>query len=433
MGESNMDEARALQQDVEVSGEFNGLSACLCELDTIISKIKSGEKKVSVRRERQLEENRNDLIARLTVLSADGSAGIVEAALAHFTKKIDQLRTWRTTEMDRIEREHNMLVQAAVRELHKSTLKGSSTNGNEDEDDEDDLPEAMQQTLGKLKNSYTPRGMRGSSIGGFTVAADFAKSPFPEASNLQAAESVEGGDEEDDGLRDSYDPWGGMDVTRIDSKGSQGDNANFADFPQWNAQAPDHLPSPRRLKKGGLGVEHIAPAARDAILIPGARIVQAMYRVAVWRPMLFDQAYEVQEGFEACDIERKGSLTKEQFFSFASRFGFIVTQTKLEELLCEHNVSEEIRLDSIQALLPAMVAEKTTREEVLAVFQVLDHNGDGVISSDDFRYLMGAVGDPSSLAEVDEATGTALVIATGGKGDGTSIDYAQFIDWLMSG
>merc|ERR1712072_1038735 len=144
-------------------------------------------------------------------------------------------------------------------------------------------------------------------------------------------------------------------------------------------------------------------------------------------------AATVREAFLFFDKEGKDYLTQEEFVKMVQSLGQTPTQDELKDLLEKNDCTEgEIKLDAITAMMPEITKTKKTRSEVIDAFKVFDNNSDGCITVDSFKQMMGQVGEKLGPKEIDEAVTKALEIAKGSSDGQDAIEYARYVDWMMS-
>jgi len=106
------------------------------------------------------------------------------------------------------------------------------------------------------------------------------------------------------------------------------------------------------------------------------------------------------------------------------------TQAKLEELLSTQ--SESLDLNAINGMLPAIREQRKSKQDVINAFKVFDNRSDGHITVDNFRTMMGSVGEKLSPSEVTAAVDKAYEIAPGELDDGVkAIKYEAYVEWMM--
>merc|ERR1712070_1016208 len=105
------------------------------------------------------------------------------------------------------------------------------------------------------------------------------------------------------------------------------------------------------------------------------------------------------------------------------------TQAKLGELLAGKT---DIDREGVKAMMPAIKAEKKNEQDVLNPFKVFDNRSDGHITVDNFRQMMGSVGEKLTPQEVTDAVAKAKEVADTTMDDGQeAIEYAKYVDWMM--
>merc|ERR1711912_108791 len=121
----------------------------------------------------------------------------------------------------------------------------------------------------------------------------------------------------------------------------------------------------------------------------------------------------VTEAFRFFDKGDKGHLSRDEFTQMVQSLGQTPTQARLKELLDENAPNDEVNRAAVDKMMPEIVKEKKTKEDVLNAFKVFDNRSDGHITVDNFRQMMGQVGEKLKPQEVDGAVSKALEVAKG--------------------
>jgi len=62
---------------------------------------------------------------------------------------------------------------------------------------------------------------------------------------------------------------------------------------------------------------------------------------------------------------------------------------------------------------------------------VFDNRSDGCITVENFKQMMGTVGEKLTAQEVSEALTKALEVAHSTSDGNEAIDYRAYVDWMM--
>merc|ERR1712159_218522 len=141
----------------------------------------------------------------------------------------------------------------------------------------------------------------------------------------------------------------------------------------------------------------------------------------------------IQEAVRFFDKDEDQNLTHEEFTKMVQSLGQTPTQARLKELLDENAPSGQVDMDACKKMMPAIAAEKKSRQQVIDAFKVFDNRSDGHITVDNFRNMMGQVGEKLSPQEVEEAVTKALEVAKGSSAgeSGDCIEYEKYVTWMM--
>jgi len=140
---------------------------------------------------------------------------------------------------------------------------------------------------------------------------------------------------------------------------------------------------------------------------------------------------EITEAFTFFDTEGNGVLEEEQFTKMVQSLGQTPTKEKLKELYGTHAKEGKIDKAACDAMMPEIEAEKKTKAQVLDAFKVFDNRGDGCITVDNFKQMLGQVGEPLSPPEVQEAVAKALEKAPKDSDGKEAIEYGVYVEWMM--
>jgi len=140
----------------------------------------------------------------------------------------------------------------------------------------------------------------------------------------------------------------------------------------------------------------------------------------------------IQEAFQFFDTDGDDILNKEQFTKMVQSLGQTPTQAKLEELMGTHAPDGQVNRDACDKMMPEIEKEKKSKKDVLDAFKVFDNRSDGKITLENFRQMMGNVGEKLTAPEVAEASQKAMEVAgTKTEEGGDAIDYNQYVTWMM--
>merc|ERR1711907_509393 len=142
-------------------------------------------------------------------------------------------------------------------------------------------------------------------------------------------------------------------------------------------------------------------------------------------------AAAVQEAFQFFDKDGDELLTKEEFTKMVQSLGQTPTKAKLSELLDQYAPNGTVNKDACDKMMPEIAKEKKSKQDVIDAFKVFDNRSDGHITVDNFRQMMGNVGEKLTAPEVQEAVAKALEVARGQTDGQEAIDYVAYVDWMM--
>merc|ERR1711934_86362 len=143
-------------------------------------------------------------------------------------------------------------------------------------------------------------------------------------------------------------------------------------------------------------------------------------------------AAAVKEAFMFFDQEGKESLDHATFVKMVQSLGQTPTQARLKELLEQYAPDDApVDMAAVEKMMPEIAKEKKSKEDVINAFKVFDNRGNGCISVENFRQMMGSVGEKLTAPEVNEAVTKALEIAKGEEDGIDAIDYHAYVDWMM--
>merc|ERR1711881_711885 len=141
----------------------------------------------------------------------------------------------------------------------------------------------------------------------------------------------------------------------------------------------------------------------------------------------------LQEAFRFFDKDEDQQLTHEEFTKMVQSLGQTPTQARLNELLQENAAGGTVDMEACKKMMPDIAKEKKTRQQVIDAFKVFDNRSDGHITVENFRNMMGQVGEKLKPQEVDEAVAKALEVAKGSSAgeSGDCIEYEKYVTWMM--
>merc|ERR1712216_213584 len=141
---------------------------------------------------------------------------------------------------------------------------------------------------------------------------------------------------------------------------------------------------------------------------------------------------QVTEAFQFFDADGDEMLTEDQFIKMVQSLGQTPTQAKLKELL-DSNKNAEGLVDrpACDKMMPEIQAQKKSRTDVIEAFKVFDNRGDGMITVENFKQMMGSVGEKLTATEVQEAVAKATEVAPGESDGQAAIEYEKYVEWMM--
>jgi len=138
----------------------------------------------------------------------------------------------------------------------------------------------------------------------------------------------------------------------------------------------------------------------------------------------------VDEAFRFFDQGEKGHLTHDEFIKMVQSLGETPTQEKLKELLGNLGKDQVERADC-DKMLPDIREQRKSKKDVIDAFKVFDNRSDGHITVDNYRTMMGSLGEKLPMSEVQLAIDKALEVAPGETDGQTAIVYETYVDWMM--
>ncbi|KAH9256506.1 hypothetical protein BASA81_005421 [Batrachochytrium salamandrivorans] len=142
-----------------------------------------------------------------------------------------------------------------------------------------------------------------------------------------------------------------------------------------------------------------------------------------------EQLHQYMAAFSHFDKDNNGSITIHELRLVVDELGHKLTDTELGAMMMEMDSNNNGSIDFSEFL--AMMAKRMllsdVEQEMLESFQVLDADGDGVLSLEELHSLLTTLGDKLSAQECAEILRLADT-----NGDGR-IDYKEFVKLLLGG
>lgn len=142
-----------------------------------------------------------------------------------------------------------------------------------------------------------------------------------------------------------------------------------------------------------------------------------------------EQLQQYLAAFSHFDKDGSGSITVHELRLVVDELGHRVTNNELGAMMMEMDSDGNGSIDFSEFL--AMMAKRMLlsdgEQEMLESFQVLDADGDGVLSLEELHSLLTTLGDKLSPRECEEILRLADT-----NGDGR-IDYKEFVKLLLGG
>ncbi|EZG55535.1 calmodulin [Gregarina niphandrodes] len=136
-----------------------------------------------------------------------------------------------------------------------------------------------------------------------------------------------------------------------------------------------------------------------------------------------------QEAFNLFDKDGDGTITAEELATVMRNLGQNPTESEVQDMMNEVDADGNGTIDFTEFLsvMARKVKDSDHKEELMAAFKVFDRDGDGVISSDELRGVMAALGETLTVEEVEEMMREASEGETGID----RIDYQGFVRMVM--
>ena len=138
---------------------------------------------------------------------------------------------------------------------------------------------------------------------------------------------------------------------------------------------------------------------------------------------IIEKNLEFKEAFNVFDKDCDGFITTDELATVMRSLGYNPTKEELDELikLYDKDESGTIDLNEFMDLMNNKLKEQQEEQELLETFQVFDKDADGLISAEDLRYVIKAVGEELEDDLIDQ------LIEQGELDQDGKINYHEFV------
>ena len=141
-----------------------------------------------------------------------------------------------------------------------------------------------------------------------------------------------------------------------------------------------------------------------------------------------EELAEFQEIFNLVDLDKGGTISKDELKQLMNTLGLKPTQEELNQMVDEIDAdgNGEIDFPEFLTMMLRKMNEGNPEKELMDVFMVFDKDGSGTISPDELRSAMRVIGEKLTDDEIEDAIKLA---DTSGDGE---VDYDEFIQFVLS-
>ncbi|XP_071160615.1 calmodulin-like [Mytilus edulis] len=139
-----------------------------------------------------------------------------------------------------------------------------------------------------------------------------------------------------------------------------------------------------------------------------------------------DQLEEIQNIFNHFNKKKDDKLSSNDLGLLMRTFNQSPTEAELQDIIKEidQKGNEGIDYEEFLELMSDAMRQQCTDDDYREVFNVYDKDGNGIITSDEFRAAMNSMGENLSKAEAEE-----MIMEADSDGDG-QIDLTEFIKMM---
>jgi calmodulin len=141
-----------------------------------------------------------------------------------------------------------------------------------------------------------------------------------------------------------------------------------------------------------------------------------------------DKMREFKEAFEMFDRDRDGLINSKELGNILRSLGHDPSEQELTDMVNETDSNDDGKIDfnEFMQIMHKRAKESDIEEELVEAFRIFDKEGNGLISSSEFRHTMLTLGERLTEDEVDE-----MIKEADSKGDGF-IQYKEFVKIMLS-
>jgi calmodulin len=141
-----------------------------------------------------------------------------------------------------------------------------------------------------------------------------------------------------------------------------------------------------------------------------------------------DKLREFKESFEMFDRDKDGLINARELGNIMRSMGHELNEQELIDMITEVDSNEDKRIDFNEfcQIMSKRAKDTAIEEELVEAFRIFDKEGNGFISSSEFRHIMLTLGERLSDEEVDE-----MIKDADPKGEG-EINYRDFVRIMVS-
>ncbi|KAJ1675638.1 hypothetical protein EV182_000872 [Spiromyces aspiralis] len=130
-----------------------------------------------------------------------------------------------------------------------------------------------------------------------------------------------------------------------------------------------------------------------------------------------------KETFQLFDKDEDGYINRDELASTIRSLGFIITEAEIQNIFTalDKNGSGVGFPDFLSMMATKKKDDPSDEKELTATFKVLDEDGDGWISVNDFARALSTIGETLPREELEELVKAANV------GGGGKLNYEEFV------
>jgi calmodulin len=131
----------------------------------------------------------------------------------------------------------------------------------------------------------------------------------------------------------------------------------------------------------------------------------------------------LREAFEIFDKDKDGYITIKELGEIMTNLGHKPSDAELQDMINEVDIDGNGNIDfkEFLGLMARKMRDADTEEELIEAFKLLDRDANGLISKEELKFLISALGEKITDEEVNEMIKEADL-----DGDG-SLNYEEFM------